>query len=383
MPSQSINKEIPSESGHQSKIIIVLLILILSLALIATSYLFSQNQTLSQQLKTSKPTPSPAVVKGPSFQDILENYCQDITLSPTVSLYGIKLENLPVSIDQSVVPITFQSQDTVTCMSGGENLAKSNFVSIEYGPYKQIFLYDQNSKEPGHGGQSFFGSRPVVLKDDGQIKWSMSLNWPEAGCTELENRTIVVRGERRLKLLNGETVLASTETEVTDPGDPRLVETLAQNLKDSECSPGQKDVVFEGTDEKVKKRFFSNFDRLESPEKERVAEIQKILMAITPKAINTSAPQTTLTEAVALSVAEQQIGACDCTNRSAAINSNGNGVWTVTITDTGLADDSLSGQKTLGTITSQNGTWVWKTTSKLYSCAPNRGHQNFSATLCL
>lgn len=381
MPKDIQKTEFPPENQKFSKIIIVLLAIFLAITLTAAGYFFSKYQTLSQQVKTPKKTTPPtvaskktaapqAIVKGPSFQEILKSSCQEITLSPTVSYFGINQEDLPVSIDKSALSV-----QRLTC--AGEDLPNSNFVAVEYEDRQYLYLYDKNSKEPGHGGQSFFGTRPVVLKDDGTTQWSMSLNWPEAGCAELDNIVAIVRAEKKLNLLNGETITISTEMPVTQPGDPKIATALKQNLKSSECTPGQKEVTYEGADEKVKLALFSNFTADEN--------IQKTLMAITPKEIvatKTSTPQTTLTESTALSVAQQQIGACECTNRSAAVAPAGANTWTVTITDTGLMDDSVSAQQTNGTITYQSGNYVWKTTNTLFRCAPGRGHQNFSTALC-
>ncbi|MCJ7740525.1 hypothetical protein MUP32_04390, partial [Candidatus Microgenomates bacterium] len=189
----------PNEQKSAIKllVLIIFLLILLFLILVAgiTGYLFLQNQQLRKQTqpeqKTTVTTPSgqtatvfeenqPASsVQGPSFQEILGSFCQDITLSPTVSFYGIKLENLPITIDQSVLPINLREQNTLACAITDQNANKAGSVDLEYGDHQRVRLYDQNSEEGGHGGQAFFGSRPVIIKDDGTIKWSMSLNWSE------------------------------------------------------------------------------------------------------------------------------------------------------------------------------------------------------------
>jgi hypothetical protein len=382
MPKDIPEIEESPKNHSSSKIIFIPLVFALAISLITAGYFFSKYQSLSQEVKTPKKTTPPVVtskktavpqtiVKGPSFQEILSSSCENIIISPTVSYFGIKEESLPVSLGQPV--------NSLTC-AGEEN---SNFVSIEYDNHNQIHLYDNNSKELGHGGPSFLGSLSP-LYDDGQIKWSFIPGWNEVGCNKLDELGVTIRGERKLTLQSGETIFANTSKTAIDPGDSRLVDILKDNLEFSDCI-NDKIVKIEGTEEKVKQRFFKNFDNLASPEKERVDEIRKILMAITPKEIvatKTSAPQTTLTESTALSIAEKQIGACDCTKRTATITPSSAGVWAITITDTGLMDDSISAQQTNGTITSQNNNYVWKTTSTLFRCAPNRGHQNFSSALC-
>lgn len=403
----------PSEAKSATKllILIILLLVLLFLALVAgiTGYLFLQNRQLRKQAqteqKTTASTPTdqtatvfeetqlPVTVQGPSFQEILASYCQDITLSPTVSFYGIKLENLPIAIDQSALPINLREQDTIACMIDDQNANKSGSVEIEYGDHRRINLYDQNSVEGGHGGQAFFGSRPVIIKDDGTIKWSMSLNWSEGGCPEPKDMAIVVRGERKLNLITGETIFANTDIQAVDPGDTRLMAVLQTKTKDSTCEPGKKEVMYDGTDELVKERFLSNFDKLASPERERVDQLRKILMAIGPKTVTTTAgsptvgkttdSKVTLTQDKALSLAQGQLGTCDCTGRDVALNQTNSNTWTVTVTDNGLNDDSMTAKQIVATVSYQNGNWTWMTNQQLFRCAPARGHQTFSAALCL
>lgn len=398
--------ETPPSTGNISqnrkwlKFVIIILVFLFGLTTGIAGYAISQKKfipstspvTTKQPETTIQESKPPAVLSGPSFQEILENKCQLIETSPTVSFYGIKPEDLPVTIDQSVVEINFREKGTIAC-SIFEEQPKTGSVNIEYGDHKEILLYDGNSQEGGHGGPLFFGSREIVIKDDGTIKWSMSLNWPHAGCADLDNMAVIVRGERKLKLANGETIFANTETQVIDPGDTRLVEILQPNTKDSECEPGKKELFGEGIDEKVKEQLFNNFDELGSPEKERVDRIRKMLMAISSKttatAITTSTvsktvvSSETLTKDKALSLAAGQLGGCECTSRDAVITQVNSNTWTVTVTDSGLADDSIAAKQTVAAVTYQNSNWVWNTTSQLYRCAPGRGHQNFSAALCL
>ena len=402
----------PNEQKSAIKllVLIIFLLILLFLILVAgiTGYLFLQNQQLKKQLlpenktTTSSPieqlitTPEEslpqATIQGPSFQEILGSFCQHIILSSNVSFDGIKLENLPITINQSVLPINLREEETISCISE-EGTPKSGFAFLEYGDHRLLNLYDSNSKELAHGGQAFFGSRPVIIKDDGTIKWSMSLNWSEGGCPEPKEMAIVVRGERKLNLTTGEIIFANTDMQVVDPGDSRLMTALQTKLKDSTCEPGKKEVVYEGTNELAKEKFLNNLDQLASPEKERVDQLRKILMAISPKTVTATAgspavgkttdSKVSLTQDKALSLAQGQLGTCDCTSRNVALSQTNSNTWTVTVTDNGLNDDSMTAKQIMATVSYQNGMWTWMTNQQLFRCAPGRGHQNFSAELCL
>ncbi len=409
-----MSKDIPpneSRSGIKLLILVILLLVLLFLALIAgiTGYLFLQNQKLQKELQSEKKTTiltpteliiatpekslPPATVQGPSFQEILASYCQNITLSPTVSFYGIKLENLPISINQTIIPITLREQDTIACMIDDQNANKAGSVDLEYGDHQRIRLYDQNSEEGGHGGQAFFGSRPIIIKDDGTIKWSMSLNWSEGGCPDPSEMAVIVRGERKLNLSTGETIYINADAQAVDPGDTRLLAVLQTKTKDSTCEPGKKEVIYDGTDVLVKEKFLNNLDQLAAGEKERVDQLRKILMAISPKTVSavasspavtgTTNSQVMLTQDKALSLAQGQLGSCGCSSRNVAISQINNSSWTVTVTDNGLADDSMAAKQTTAAVSYQNGNWTWRTNQQLFRCAPGRGHQTFSAELCL
>ncbi|MCJ7740247.1 hypothetical protein MUP32_02935, partial [Candidatus Microgenomates bacterium] len=218
-------------------------------------------------------------------------------------------------------------------------------------------------------------------------------NWSEGGCPEPQDMAVIVRGERKLNLTTGETIYANADMQVVDPGDSRLMTALQTKLKDSTCEPGKKEVVYEGTNELAKEKFLNNLDQLAAGEKERVDQLRKILMAISPKTVTATAgspavdkttdSKVSLTQDKALSLAQGQLGTCDCTSRNVALSQTNSNTWTVTVTDNGLNDDSMTAKQIMATVSYQNGMWTWMTNQQLFRCAPGRGHQNFSAELCL
>lgn len=57
--------------------------------------------------------------------------------------------------------------------------------------------------------------------------------------------------------------------------------------------------------------------------------------------------------------------------------------WLVTITYDGLKDDSIRASQITSIITYQEGEWVVGEMTQTQKCQPGRGHQYFSAELCI
>jgi len=57
--------------------------------------------------------------------------------------------------------------------------------------------------------------------------------------------------------------------------------------------------------------------------------------------------------------------------------------WLVTITYDGLFDDSVRASQIISTINYQEGEWIVGEITQTHKCWPNRGHQYFSAELCI
>ena len=57
--------------------------------------------------------------------------------------------------------------------------------------------------------------------------------------------------------------------------------------------------------------------------------------------------------------------------------------WITTITYDGLFDDSIRATRIIAVIAYQDGQWIVEEFSETQKCQPNRGHQYFSAELCI
>jgi len=57
--------------------------------------------------------------------------------------------------------------------------------------------------------------------------------------------------------------------------------------------------------------------------------------------------------------------------------------WIVTITHSGLFDDSISATRIRAIVTHQDDQWIVGESSETQKCWPNRGHQDFSTEFCV
>ena len=93
----------------------------------------------------------------------------------------------------------------------------------------------------------------------------------------------------------------------------------------------------------------------------------------------------TLTEDAALTLVKTTWGDCDpntCTKVTVSLERQGENT-TVIATYEGMRDDSVSVQRKTSTATYVNNAWVLGDPTNTFQCQKGRGHQDFSAALCI
>lgn len=220
------------------------------------------------------------VKSADTFQNILTKYCKKIDLGPGAYFNGLQPDNLPVSIDYSEVKVKLREQETIPCALE-PNSQGYVFVELEDSTKGIINIYDKYSKELGHGGPPILGSFDNVVKSEGVIKFSFALSGGE-GPPIIGAVPVIIRGEKQLKLTGGE-IIYINYTKIAIAGkDKRLVDLLNKYSKPSEFEPASQELASLPIEE-VKSLFFSDFYNLQSPEKEAVTEITRILNAVSAK----------------------------------------------------------------------------------------------------
>lgn len=296
--SDSTQTILPSAKPHAGITIVLIILVILSLT--STGFLAYQNMQLQQQLMTqvesqastslpgeATPTSSSAQPKlTRTFQQILHQDCRKIGNTQSY-FYGIEPEKLPVSLNLAILNATLGEQGTVTCMEGIGQFPQGNAASaIITLPTSYVNIYDRDSKDLAHGGPSFFGSLPTIVGTKNNITFSLFLSRPEGGDALVGQVPVVMRGEKSLELSNGETVFANINLTAIPSSDPRLYALLDKNAQESTMAPGWRMIPYENydyLDAQIAQQFFANMNALSYPESGAVAEIEKILGAITAK----------------------------------------------------------------------------------------------------
>ncbi|HNP89547.1 MAG TPA: hypothetical protein PKI75_02865 [Candidatus Woesebacteria bacterium] len=273
----------------------LLFFLFFSILLFFAGFFFYQknkiNQNPPEEIAEEKVTPSPeAKVTEPpatkekltaSFQEILTKNCLKISFGKGSYFYGILPANLPISIDPSV-KLKYREENTFAC-AGDPAVPNSQYVLIETVDGISLNLFDANSKEGGHGGYLFLGPLPNLIGEKNGISFSVGLNWPDGGCASPDYLALKLRGQKSLKLSNGEIVFLNSITSAVKEGDPRLTEILSKNTQPCQLDPERKEVVYEGTEEKVKNKFFAGLNNLADNEQQVVEKLTALLNSISPK----------------------------------------------------------------------------------------------------
>jgi len=91
-----------------------------------------------------------------------------------------------------------------------------------------------------------------------------------------------MRGEKSLRLSNGETIYANYTSTAIDGDDARLVELLNNYSEPSDFEPGARELT-ENPENEIKQKFFQDFSNLQTPEKNALTEIENVLKEITAK----------------------------------------------------------------------------------------------------
>lgn len=277
LPNQSI---VNNQRGNVPMIIGVVLILLIVGG--GAYYLGTQrDQPPSPTTEQQYQKPIKTAFEG-SFQDILIKNCERFELQKGVSFIdAIDISKAPVSINQNIINLNYLVPNKLVCAGFDDTKSPNNYLLIGLQDKSYINVYDKNSKELGHGGPPYIGSYGTVIRDDGNIKLTVYIVGSE-GPSLIGHIPVVMRGEKRLKLSNGDTVYANYSKTAIEGNESRLVEFLNAYSKPSDYEPGSRELTSDPTEE-LKNKFFSNLSNLQPSEKSALSEIERVLSAITAK----------------------------------------------------------------------------------------------------
>lgn len=281
-------------------IIILALLLVAGSGFAAYQYVKSphtrqkENKLTSSVLPTNPATPTLASThnvntyrESSDFQQYLSNNCKNNKNTVTISI-----DFLPIVVNTKKVQlINDDSRGKIICWMGGDD--NGNLVSYLQVPYtddnqiiKTYTIYDQYSKEVGHGGSPAIGNLGVTILDHNNITLSIYVPNGESGAA-IGYTPVFIRGVRLLQTKSGQPWYVSTSIMAIKEDDPKLISLLKQYGQDVGGCPaagcGWEVTDFSGAEKAVAKEFFGDMNHLSPDVSSAVEQIETNLQLISSR----------------------------------------------------------------------------------------------------
>ena len=260
---------------------VIILILLVGLIIGVGTYFARQYfvQGTKPSSVPSSPSLSPPASSSSTFQELLTKNCKNKDQYHNVG-GTITLEELPVKIEANILREISKGAESVSLSCQSVGTPYTWYISIENA---SINLYDEHSKELGHGGYSYFRmpESQEIIKKTNDITIAIWLNSGE-GPPEVSNTWIVAEGIKRFTFGNGQFFYADFGDIAIDFDDPRLIVLLKQYAEPLEGSDYLQ-ITKPDVEQAIIKQFFSNLEQVNTPEKEMIASIERVLNGISLK----------------------------------------------------------------------------------------------------
>ncbi len=247
--------------------------------------------TLAPSPTTPLETPEPIPTLSKSFAEMMQelegsqiNELNDAHPGPYIDP-----TKLPVTIDYEKLGITVPAHGLI------KGFAANGYATLQD---LDINIYNDDSKEPGHGGAPFLGEVGVLAHQAPDIKYFIYLEPGDTGPRIIGNTPVILRAIKAMRLSNGETIYANTSTKIIAANAPDLISFLEQFSRpcDNNCmklfpddSNSDKLIIdFESFDHttinsEIVSHFFNDWDNLPNEQQKIVDEVTTKLSAISPK----------------------------------------------------------------------------------------------------
>ncbi len=306
-PPLQPTQELSERSLFKQKYMVLFLLLIIILIFGVAIYYLHFNQSRSKQisinpkttptLQIASPTILPTLVplQYPSnmvfqsqLQEIIAKNCKQVFTTPNSFTYYIAPDVLPLTIDQTIIKLAHDPAygnlpyDTPMC----DGQPNSDYVTLRLPDKKELFIFDQYSKELGHGGYSFFEPLSFATKISDQKSVLLTFLFQEGMGTVIGEEPIMVRAIKTITLSNGQLVYGTLDTIAIDKNDPRLLSILNKYSIPSQFQSGRFEVDSNKTAQytlDIKNAFFTDMNQLTQPEKSRIVDLLTTLLAISAK----------------------------------------------------------------------------------------------------
>jgi hypothetical protein len=305
-PLQPISEAPERPSFGQKRIVLFLILIVILIFGITIYYLYAtqfQSKPVSTRAQTTptsqmvSPTKQPTLVPlqyPPNLvflsqlQEIIAKNCKQVFTTPNSFTYYISLNVLPFTINQTIIKLTHDPAygnlpyDTPMC----DGQPNADYVTLRLPDKNELFIFDQYSKELGHGGYSFFEPLSFATNISDQNNVSLTFLLQEGMGTVIGEEPIMVRAIKTITLPNGQLVYVTLDTIAIDQNDSRLLSILNKYETPSQFQSGKFEVDSAKTPQytqDLKNAFFADMNNLAQPEKSRIADLLATLSAISAK----------------------------------------------------------------------------------------------------
>jgi len=193
-------------------------------------------------------------------------------LNEHCSKQDLTLDKLPVKINQNIINV---NKIAVICSPSSPS---TSYLSVQFGSYERILLYDEYSEVLGQGGQAELRETENNIKE-GENTISFYLDGGH-GVLYVSESSVVGRGTKTAMLDNGDTLFINYDTELIGTKDPRLFAVLEKFSSQVDQDSEELYIDKEGYDEEIYNTFFNDLDNISEPEKSGIIGIENILSAV-------------------------------------------------------------------------------------------------------
>ncbi len=231
---------------------------------------------------TTQPTLSPLTT---DFQKLLAQKCVKNTRYENgivQTFYEIPISDLPISIDQTKVPIRFPYLHSLSCKQELPNHADVRLITPQQPPEPNavtMYIWDKDSQEEGQGLPPWYASPPQwslpIYKTNDTVIYAHigGVMWYKLGLMY-----VGIHAVKTIHQTNGDDIYVTYLQEAIPARDNRLATLFTKYVKQASDGAYYLDDS-KGSDciQDIKKTFFADMSSLANPEKDVITHVLTVL----------------------------------------------------------------------------------------------------------
>lgn len=264
------------------KIFQVIIFFIATFLLIVVAYFLANSFSKPVHAPILKPfahsLERPTIAPAKTLQQILEESCQNIA---TDSAILTNISSLPITIDQSIMPISATgSANSPTC-SGEDGKKFAMVYSANGNP--PLIIYDSHSQQTTVSAYPIFGAIGKSFSQTDNIVYYYYLRiTPDSS---IGTEPVFIRAIKNISTDSKETILVSLEMQAIAQNDERLL-TILNKYAIQKGNSAFKDIdgsKLRQVNIEIMNTFFSNPKNLQNSEGVALKKLQTLLSAVSSK----------------------------------------------------------------------------------------------------